>query len=247
MASRLESMTMKYSIIALGRLGQRYAEHVKDCLVVGSYNSQPKEFPNEVQFDFTKDTIPDSLQSSDVLLFNLTPSVISSLALFENFLKNIRTKHLIFISSTSVYGDQGEVNEDTPPKPTKDSGKLLLACEQALIKSNHRYTIIRPSGIVSEESHPGRFMSGRNVPVNGEASTNLIHILDLVGIIDSAVEGDYRVINATNIHTPKKKEYYCDFCQREGLKPPSFEISDPGLDKIIKTKFSELEVRSPLP
>ena len=122
---------MKVSIIALGRLGRKFYEWADSKHeVIGTYNTTIKENYKSVQYDFLNSNLPNDIQNSDILLFNLTPSAIQSVTFFKSFLDEIKTKKLIFVTSTSVYGMQGEVDEDTTPIPETDSGKLLYECEK---------------------------------------------------------------------------------------------------------------------
>ena len=115
--------------------------------MLGTFHSKAKGLEGEIEYDFIKDTIPREIQDSDILIFNLTPSAIKSIENFQSFIQNIRTKRLIFISSTSVYGMQGEVDEDTPTFPESDSGKLLQSCELTLLSNKSNSCVIRPAGI----------------------------------------------------------------------------------------------------
>lgn len=239
----------KISIISLGRLGREFYHlmHSENVTITGSYCHTPKNIPNEVKFCFSEDAIPTELQDSDVLLFNLTPSAIYSLQKFKTFSEQIRTQKMIFISSTSVYGMQGEVDEKTIPLPETDSGKLLLACEKLVLENMSNSTIIRPSGLYNEASHPAKYMAARELNINPNSSTNLISIEDLAGLVQKAMEQDHPIINASSIHNPSKGDYYSDYCKRNGLELPRLVGDDDGRDKIIKTLYPEFEVHTPLP
>ncbi len=238
----------KYIIISLGRLGQAfYHSVVNHHQVLGTYCTHAKSLDGEVQYNFQCDSIPNALENSDVVLFNLTPSTIKDITYFKRFLSSIKTKKFIFISSTSVYGNQGEVDEDTEALPETSSGKLLRECEQLLLNSDLDVAIIRPSGLYSDNFHPGKYMAGRTLDINGASSVNLIHIDDLVKIINVAKEKKYPIINATNINHPSKKEYYVKYCETNNLAIPKFLNKDIVQDKIIHTKYKEFEVQNVLP
>ncbi len=54
---------------------------------------------------------------------------------------------VVFVSSTAVYGDgELEVNEDTPPRPERYNGRILLAAEEE-ISTRTLTTVVRFSGI----------------------------------------------------------------------------------------------------
>ncbi len=78
--------------------------------VVGSYAHEPKGLEGEFRYDFNRDPFPEQLQNCDLIIFNLPPSKIESFDVFESFVKKTSCR-FIFVSSTSVYGQNGEVDE----------------------------------------------------------------------------------------------------------------------------------------
>ncbi|MDB5014608.1 MAG: NAD-dependent epimerase/dehydratase [Daejeonella sp.] len=135
-------------------------------------------------------------------------------------------KQLIFISSTSIYGDTNrEVNEYTTPKPDDASGELLLEVENQLIEiPNLNICVLRLSGLIGPDRHPGRFFGGKANIANGLAPVNLIHLEDVIGIILNLIERE----DATGIYIgsapshPTKKEFYTLAAKQTGLPAPSF-------------------------
>lgn len=111
----------------------------------------------------------------------------------ENVLRALsaEVRHLIYVSSTSVYGqNQGEwVNEESPTVPQSPGGVICLAAEQVIPRvflnptSRRQATILRLAGIYG----PGRLIGrleqlSAGVPQSGnpEAWLNLIHVSDIV-------------------------------------------------------------------
>ena len=97
-------------------------------------------------------------------------------------------KHILFVSSTSVYG-QGEgeeVDENTEPKPAGFAGRIMLQAEELLRKSNLPTTSVRFSGIYG----PGRDMlirqvrQGRMAPEIPVMYSNRIHSDDCAGVLN---------------------------------------------------------------
>ena len=96
-------------------------------------------------------------------------------------------KHLLFVSSTSVYHqtDGGWVDEDTPVHPPTFSGKRLLEAEQLLADSGLSYSVIRFAGIYG----PGRrrlieqVRAGKGCAERPPLYTNRIHSHDCVGFL----------------------------------------------------------------
>lgn len=239
---------MKISIIALGKLGTLlYKKLAPRYNVMGSFYSIKKGVSNEFFFDFNDEIIPNELDDLDILIFNLTPSVINSIKKFKNFIDKTSPKRFIFISSTSVYGEQGHVDEDSPTIPQSESGKLLKLCEDYLIQSSSNYLIIRPGGIVYHNSHPAKYLSGKNINMFKGERVNLIQVDDLVDIVANNLLSSYKIINAVNINHPLKIEYYTNYCLLNNLDIPNFIEFEKEKLKVVDTKYKKLKVFGDLP
>ncbi|WP_075880421.1 SDR family oxidoreductase [Vreelandella massiliensis] len=96
-------------------------------------------------------------------------------------------QRVLFVSSTSVYGQQeGElVNEESPTESTSFSGRLMRDAEQALIDHAIPGTVVRFSGIYG----PGRdrlihqVAEGRVAAITPVVYSNRIHRDDCVGLL----------------------------------------------------------------
>ena len=238
---------MKITIIALGWLGNKLYKYWKEKghQVSGSYFSSRK---GDFYFDIGENKIPQEIESAQVIFFNLTPSGIGSLKNLESFLGKVSNKKFIFISSTSVYGPQGIVDELTQPLPDTQSGQFLLECEKLVKIFCPNHLIIRPAGLYGEDRHPGKYLSGSENILNPDHPVNLVGADDLIKLIDNSFEQkEINLLNAVNSHHPSKKEYYQGYCKRKGLIIPNFKNeSDPSF-KIVKTKHLDFEIFSPLP
>lgn len=99
---------------------------------------------------------------------------------------------VIFVSSTAVYGDiDGDVSEDTPPKPAAFNGRLLLAAEEEL-SLRCLLTVVRFAGIYGRSDFHARRAAAI---ANGEAELpanhwmNRIHQQDCVGLLHQLTRG----------------------------------------------------------
>ncbi len=152
---------------------------------------------------------------------------------------------ILFISSTSVYGDlQGVVNEKTIPKPSTASGQALYHIEQKLLNQSNsverdwskRSSILRLSGLVGGSRIQGRFFAGKkNIPL-GEAPVNLIHRDDCIRIIIGLIEGEKwgELYNLSCDFHPDKRTFYIKACIDAGLDVPSF-LAEGKKRKIINS------------
>lgn len=94
---------------------------------------------------------------------------------------------LIFVSSTGVYGENAGawVDEDTPPQPTRFSGKRLLEAEAIAARHPGEHVIIRFAGIYGpgRESLLRRIEAGSTCQADPPRYTNRIHEDDCVGVL----------------------------------------------------------------
>lgn len=96
-------------------------------------------------------------------------------------------RHLFWVSSTSVYGEQaGEVVDVlTPPRPATATACVLLESEQLAASTAVPCTVVRCSGLYG----PGRHRllhwveTGRPVQVEPLNWTNRLHVADAAGLL----------------------------------------------------------------
>jgi len=185
------------------------------------------------------------LSSLDVLIINIPPklrgkgpkeSYIEKIKLLHKAIKRSNIKNIIFASSTAVYGDiKGEVTEKTEPKPSTESGKQLLECENLLKRDPElNSVIIRFGGLIGPNRHPITMLSGKENLSGGNAPVNLIHLDDCIGIIKKIIEHNHfnDVLNAVYPAHPTKKTYYTQEAKKRGLKPPTYIATGENLKSI---------------
>lgn len=163
--------------------------------------------------------------------------------------KRNKIPKIIFISSTSVYGDEGKaVDESALLNPESESGKALVATEKLFLEcDNFKTTVIRLAGLVGPGRDPGRFFAGKIEVPNGKAPVNLIHLYDAVGIIKLVLRCDFsgEVFNACSPDHPSRREFYSAAAKKSGLAIPEFkdellawkEISGDKVEKMLGYQF----------
>ncbi|MES2963656.1 MAG: NAD-dependent epimerase/dehydratase family protein [Bdellovibrionota bacterium] len=157
-------------------------------------------------------------------------------------------EHLVFISSTSVFGaKQGSVDETTLPKPDSEAGIILAKVEQRLVaaagEQGFRLTIVRPGGLIGPGRHPGLFLAGRKNAKDPESPINLIHQMDcaeavatLVRDTDGLATGESRTFNLVSDRHPTRREFYTRASQAVGVEAPEFSPqTEDSADKVVQS------------
>lgn len=199
--------------------------------------------PGVVQGD-----IDGLLQDVDVLFINIPPGLRKSgqgdftgkIAALIPYLEKHRPSQLIFISSTSVYGNaEGSIDEDHDPEPVTESGRQLLEAEHLVKKLEIPTMIIRFGGLLGPDRHPLKYLSGRENLSDGGAPVNLIQLEDAVciPIFLLGTRPMQGVFNAVAPEHPSKKEYYSKMAEQRSMPPPSYRSGEDGTGmKVVASK-----------
>ena len=227
--------TKSIAVIGCGWLGLPLAEHLISLGHHVSGTTQSLEKCNLLaqkgitahqlkQEDFTR---PQPwLITCDYVILNIPPSHFKDtyatdlVALLKNCPSDIK---VIFTSSTSVYADHNtEVDENTPIEGGGRGGVWVVEAEKALRELlGERLTIVRLAGLVGQQRHPVKFMSGKTYP-GADAPVNLIHLDDCIKIITTLVEAEKwgEVYNACSPDHPTKKAFYTYAAEKLNVPPP---------------------------
>lgn len=198
------------------------------------------------------ETIETFLEDSKTLIIDVPPKLRGSAtdpssALRMTFVSKIKNvipfiekstvENVLFISSTSVYGEDNLiVTEETELNPDTESGKQLVQAEQLLQNNqNFKTTVLRFGGLIGEDRHPIKFLAGRTNIENPNAPINLIHQDDCIGIIQKIIELNSwdQVFNAVTPFHPSRKEYYTQKAVDLNLKLPEFNSENLTFGKTI--------------
>lgn len=249
---------MRVLILGTGYLGSHAALHLKELghHVTGTTRSPEKAAHILKSCDdyllWNQDTDPHFLNGYDLLIFSAAPDQNASYeeAYLQNSLriktaaeKSPTLKHIIYSSSTSVYGDQGGalVNEDTPLKPMNDSARILCETEEVLRSiQNCNVCIFRLGELIGpDRSLVERLdrMRGRSFPGNGENITNFSPLEDVLQAIPFAIEqhlnGTYNIVNDQHV---KRKDLYLEITKQHGWPVPTWDntrLSHHGGNRIV--------------
>jgi nucleoside-diphosphate-sugar epimerase len=141
----------------------------------------------------------------DQILVTLTPDRRDEAGYEETYLKSVQAlissclrcrvnPHLIFVSSTAVYGrdDGGTVSEGSTADARQFNGRVLRQTERLLEASSFPFTIVRLSGIYGRNAEPlAEQLRSQRASFRPMRWTNRIHVRDVIGVLRFVLE-DYK-------------------------------------------------------
>ena len=252
-------MTNRIAIMGCGWLGLPLAKVlIQDgYLINGSTTSTEKlgnlkdvgihPFLISLTEDGIEGDIKGLLSNVDALVINVPPKLrgghkenyVKKMQLLHGAIRLSEVKKIIFVSSTSVYGDiDGKVTEETTPEPVTESGKQLVVSEDIFRKDNSlEATIIRFGGLIGPDRHPVTMLSGRKNLSNGNAAVNLIHLNDCIGIITEILKKNWwgETFNGVYPYHPTKQQYYTSKALGKGLQVPDYNADSEKKGKIVSS------------
>ncbi|MFK7833222.1 MAG: NAD(P)H-binding protein [Winogradskyella sp.] len=195
------------------------------------------------------------LAESDTVIINIPPGLrkdptknhVAEIRNLITVIEQQSVNHVLYISSTSVFEDSVNfpiIKAETQPNGSSNSAKQLIEIEHMLQNNKHfKTTILRFGGLIDDNRHPGKFLSGRAHVSNPDAPINLIHQTDSIHIILAILKQNVWKVefNAAYPKHPTKKDYYNSYCQSKNLPLPAYNSSDKSKGKIIdSTKVVQL-------
>ena len=205
-----------------------------------------------------------SLPVADIVLFAVGYDRSSSHTIEEVYgqgMQNVldalppSTGQVVYISSTGVYGQTGDVvvDEQTPCEPTRAGGRACLAAEQTLASHSFgpRSTILRLAGIYGLGRVPylDRLRAGDPIPVPEHGLVNLIHVDDAAAIVVAAASTPPTNTEKPSLspelycvsdgHPVERAEYYGEVARLLGSPAPRFVASDADLPATRRASSSK--------
>ena len=198
---------MNCLIIGCGYLGLRVAKIWKQqghsVTALTRKPERAKRFAEQgiagIVGDVTQPETLNDLPAADLVLVavGMDRSMYSDIEMvyvdgLQNVLSKLpeRPKHLVYVSSTGVYGDFGGdwVNEESSTQPLRPGGKACLKAEQLIRDSElgGQATVLRFAGIYGPDRVPTkqRVEAGEWKKLSAAGFLNLIHVDDGATIVD---------------------------------------------------------------
>ena len=257
----------KISILGCGWLGLPLAEELikNDYEVTGSTTSESKlkvlknvgisPFLIKLEENEITGNLESFLANTDVLVVDVPPKLrgnnkenfVQKIKNLIPFVENSKVEKVLFVSSTSVYGDTfpiQERGEESALNPDTEGGKQLVEVEK-LLQSNENFqtTVVRFGGLIGPDRNLAKFLAGKENVENPEAPINFIHQADCIGIICEILKRVQHAnwnwndtFNAVAPNHPNRENYYIKKALEMNLKAPVFVKDSTSIGKKISSK-----------
>lgn len=185
-----------------------------------------------IEIEKKSQNIQDFLQAN-TLIINITCKALTAFQALITEIEISPIKHVLFISSTSVYAnDQGLCKESDPIVDQTNLRKI-----ERLFTENPHFdcTVIRFAGLIGPKRHPGRFFATGKSIKDANAKVNLIHQLDCIKLIHTVLEqGAWgEIFNGCADNHPTKKDYYSIMARSLGYTEPNCLFVEQSGNKVI--------------
>lgn len=222
--------------LALNRHYQRTSVQVKASTRTQNKINQLKKcgtIPYLVDIDDQYVDIHEFL-GCDVLIVNITSKNIASYAELIVKIEASKVRHVLFVSSSSVYQNINGVVKESDG--VENISSPLYQIEKLFIDNSHiEVTVVRLAGLIGPDRHPGGFFSKGKQVENPENPVNMIHQTDCVNIISQIIDQKAwgETFNACAGTHPTKKDFYSQARKCLGEPELQFMGSNKSEFKIV--------------
>ncbi|GAA3932410.1 SDR family NAD(P)-dependent oxidoreductase [Hymenobacter algoricola] len=193
------------------------------------------------------DTLRTMLTGVDVLVLNVPPRAAAAnnypglLRPVGSVVASVGVRHVLFVSSTSVYPDAPRAMTESDAVSSPDAASDLLRAEGHFTPRRGQWlgTVVRFGGLIGPERPPGRFLAGRQNLPNADAPVNLIHLDDCIGLLTSIIAEKAwgYTFNACAGHHPTRREFYTAAAGKLSLDAPTFDPQKNQSGKLIDSSL----------
>jgi nucleoside-diphosphate-sugar epimerase len=222
--------------LALNRHYQKQSVQVKTSTRTQKKINQLKEagtIPYLVDIEDQSADIQDFLDC-DVLIVNITSKNISSYVELIFNMEASKVRHVLFVSSSSVYKNINDVVKESDG--VENINSPLYQIEKLFMDNPHfQTTVVRMAGLIGPARHPGRFFRKGKGVEQPKSPVNLIHQTDCVNIISQIIEQKVwdETFNACASTHPTKQDFYGQAKQCLGEPVANFIETNKSEFKIV--------------
>ena len=185
-----------------------------------------------------------ALLEADTLLIDVPPKAgkmgddfhPQQIQFLVSALRNSSVKHVIYVSSTSVYPETNSILQESDVTTLAQTNAPALFRAEKLVQeleADRTVTILRCGGLMGYDRIPGKYVAGRPID-SGNVPVNYLHRDDAIGILTNLIERPLAgVFNAVSPEHPTRESIYRKSCADFGYALPSF--TDPPEPVSYKT------------
>ena len=265
--------TSQLSILGCGWLGLPLAKtlQTKGWQIKGSTTSSEKKkileaegikaYSIELQEEKIRGEVNQFLKDSELLIITIPPGLrrspnsnfVSKLQKLADAISTSSIKYILYISSTGVFQDDTSMptytehyqfsNDEFIPQQLIQAEQLLLNLPQV------QTTVLRFGGLVGEERHPVKFLSGKTGLKNPSASVNLIHLENCIYLMLEIIRQEKfgHIFHGVEQVEFSKDEYYTQKANTLGLPVPKFDTNSNSQGKKISMEWTAQQLGVQLP
>lgn len=190
--------------------------------------------------------LADFFNNLDTIFINIPPGLRKNpesdfayrIKLLMTFVRNAQIEQVIFVSSTSVFKDDKSIpvyDENSIPNATSNNGKKIAAAEQVVLEFAPQATIIRPCGLIGDNRHPIKMLTGRTHVKNPDAPINLVTRDHVIHIASQLINEQLKatIVHAVSEPYEARKSYYQRIATEWQLPAPEFAQDTESIGKKI--------------
>jgi nucleoside-diphosphate-sugar epimerase len=181
-------------ILGLGFTGKYLARRLlrrgaKVCALVRGVNRFPDLAEEGLQL--SEFGSPGALPKHSVVADLIPPLPTEENVALRAIIEQLEPRRIVYVSSTGVYGDQVDVDVNTPATPNDERGRRRLEEERWISAGPWSSLILRAAAIYG----PGRgvhaaFLQGKVPRSAGSGIVSRIHVEDLAAIVEAGIFSD---------------------------------------------------------
>lgn len=241
----------KIGVVGCGWLGLPLSKHLatKYSRVKGTSRNTIKleemqhanvdAFLIDIESTIIKGNFKAFIRDLDTLVIGLNANkseeYFDKIELLSRYVTESDVKKIIFLSTISVYDN---INKVVDESDEINEHSLYIRVEN-IFKNNNRFltTVLRLGGLIGEDRHPIKHLSGRNIKQNPKTPVNLVHLNDCINVITKVIEQDIwnETFNVVYPYHPTKEEYYTAKAREYNLEAPIYDDSVIFKGKVVSS------------
>lgn len=257
-------MKKQVSILGCGWLGLPLAKHLlqNGWDIKGSTTSSDKiqvleaeginSFIIELLEDKVVGDIHSFLENSELLIIDIPPGLrrdpnsdfIAKLKNLTQAISESKISRILYVSSTGVFDDHESIPSFTEhykfTQREVENSQLVQAEQLLLNLKNIQTSVLRFGGLIGNDRHPVKYLSGKTGIKNPKAPVNLIHLDNSILLISEIIQQNKfgEIFHGVEDIKLSKEDYYTKKAKEFSLPIPEFDHETTSEGKDISMAWT---------